>query len=179
MLRVTIPANEYFDEVKNEFIQTKEQTLQLEHSLLSLSKWEQTWKKPFLKKGDKSAEESCDYVRCMTINKDVDPSVYSYIPQSILSRIAEYIDDPHTATTFNNQKSAPNREIITSEVIYYWMTALQIPFECQKWHLNNLLTLIQVCNIKNAPAKKMSKRDLASRNRALNAARRSQSGSMG
>lgn len=175
MLQITVPATEYYDEVKQEFISKKEQTLQLEHSLVSLSKWEAKWQKAFLGRQEKTEEETADYIRCMTINKNVDPSVYDRLSAENIAQINDYISSPMTATFFSDDKNGkPSREIITSELIYYWMIALNIPFECQKWHLNRLLTLVKVCNVKNAPPKKMSKRELMKRNAALNAARRKQ-----
>ena len=174
MLKITIPAREYYDEVNNEFVETKEQTLQLEHSLVSLSKWESKWHKPFLSPDDKSSEEVIDYVKCMTITQNVKPEVYNYLTKGNLEDINNYIDNPMTATTFNSERKSPSREIITSEIIYYWMITLNIPFECQKWHLNRLLTLIKVCNIKSNPPKKMGRQELLNRNRALNEARRKQ-----
>lgn len=179
MLQITIPGQELFDEQRMEFIQTKPTALNLEHSLLSISKWESKWHRPFLGKDPKTTEQSIDYVRCMTLDKNVDPAVYLAIPSAVMRSIREYIDDPMTATTFNSAGSKPNREIVTSELLYYYMTALDIPFECQKWHLNRLLTLIRVCSIKSQPPKKMSKREVMSRNRSLNAARRARSGSKG
>lgn len=175
MLRITIPAVELWDERKQEFIKTKEQTLQLEHSLVSVAKWESKWCKAFLSKKEKSYEETLDYIKCMTITQNVDPEIYSYLTNANFEQINEYISAPMTATTFSEDKTSKgNREVITAEVIYYWMIALQIPPEYQKWHLNRLLTLIRVCNIKNAPPKKRSKRDIVSQNAALNAARRRQ-----
>lgn len=173
MLQITLPAIEQWDEVKQEFIQTKGQTLQLEHSLVSLSKWESKWNKPFLTKEPKTQEETIDYIKCMTINQNVDPNVYNVLTSKHFSMINDYIEAPMTATTFNNMnQNKSSREIITSELIYYWMIALQIPFECQKWHLNRLLTLVRVCNIKNSPPQKMSKKATASQYAQLNAARR-------
>lgn len=175
MLTITIPAKELFDERTNEFISTKAQTLQLEHSLVSLSKWESKWGKAFLSKEEKTNEETIDYVRCMTITQNVNPMVYNFLSKENIEEITNYIDAPMTATTFHNdtQKSRSN-EITTSELIYYWMISLNIPMECQKWHLNRLLTLIRVCNVKNTPPKKMSKREITSRYAALNAARKKQ-----
>ena len=170
MLTIIIPETELYDEIKNEFKIVKEQKLVLEHSLVSLSKWESKWHKPFLSKEDKTHAETIDYIRCMTVNS-VDPAVYDCMPISAINAVNAYISDPMTATTINEPRK-PNHEIITSEIIYYWMVALQIPFECQKWHLNRLLTLINVCNIKNKPPKKMSSREVMSRNASLNAARR-------
>ena len=175
MLQITIPGIELWDESREIFTQTKEQTLQLEHSLVSLSKWESKWGKAFLSKQEKTYEETIDYIKCMTITQNVDPNVYNYLSKSIIDKITEYIEAPMTATYFSKEQSSGNsREQVTSELIYYWMIALNIPFECQKWHLNRLLTLIRVCNIKNQPPKKMSKRAIMSRNAAINAARRKQ-----
>ena len=175
MLQITVPKAEYYDETREQFVDMKEQTLQLEHSLVSLSKWEAKWQKAFLGRQEKTEEETADYIRCMTINKNVDPSVYDRLTPENIEQINAYISSPMTATFFSDDKNGkPSREIITSELIYYWMIALNIPFECQKWHLNRLLTLVKVCNIKNAPPKKMSKRELMKRNAALNASRRKQ-----
>lgn len=173
MLQITVPATELYDEVHDVFINTKEQVLQLEHSLVSLSKWESRWCKPFLTKTEKSLEESIDYVRCMTLTQNVDPDIYKFLTQQNMDAISTYIQAPMTATTFaKDDKRATGKEIITAEIVYYWMVALTIPFECQKWHLNRLLTLINVCNIKQQPSKKMSRKDLMSRQRALNESRR-------
>ena len=175
MLTITIPAKEGWDENAQEFVHTKEQTLCLEHSLVSLSKWESKYHKPFIGTENKTQEELLYYIQCMTITQNVDPNVYNHLPKSIIDKITEYIEAPMTATYFSKEQSSGNsREQVTSELIYYWMIALNIPFECQKWHLNRLLTLIRVCNIKNQPPKKMSKRAIMSRNAALNAARRKQ-----
>lgn len=175
MLRITIPATELWDENKEEFINTKEQTLQLEHSLVSLSKWESKWHKPFLSKDTKTEEETLDYIKCMTITQNVDPSVYDFIPNDIREEIKEYIDDKMTATRFSDDKNGKgSSEQVTSELIYYWMIAQNVPFECEKWHLNRLLTLLKVCDAKNKPPKKMGKKELMRRNSSLNAARRKQ-----
>ena len=175
MLQITIPAGELLDESTQEFIATKEQTLQLEHSLVSLSKWESKWCKSFLSRQDKTYEETIDYIKCMTLTQNVNPNVYLFLTKENVEQINNYIAAPMTATVFSKDRDGGiNREVITSELIYYWMIALNIPFECQKWHLNRLLTLIRVCNIKNTPPKKMSRRQLMDRNRALNAARRNQ-----
>lgn len=173
MLEVVIPGTELYDEATNLFLETKPQTLLLEHSLLSISKWESKWKKPYLTKEPRTKEESADYIRCMTINNNVDPNVYGRIPQNIFDIVNEYIEDDMTATTISNRRpGSGGRERVTSELIYYWMIALDIPFECQKWHLNRLITLIQICNIKNGPQKKMSSRQAYEQQRALNASRR-------
>lgn len=173
MLKITIPKIEQYNEVNNEFIYTKEQVLFLEHSLVSLSKWESRWCKPFLSKQEKTIDESIDYIKCMTVTQNIDEVIYKFINKEHLNKVSEYIEAPMTATTFSKDKNrSTNRETITSEIIYYWMIALNIPFECQKWHLNRLLTLINVCNVKNNPPKKMGRKEVMSRNAALNASRR-------
>lgn len=180
MLQVNIPTIERYDESTNEFIQSKAQTLQLEHSLVSISKWEAKWHKPFLGKEQKSIEETIDYIKCMTLTQNVDPDVYVNITNNVVNDITEYIDAPMTATTFSqDKKTGKNREVITAEIIYYWMIALNIPVKFEKWHLNRLLALIQVCNIKNSPPKKMSKREIMNRNRSLNEARKSAANTRG
>ena len=174
MLEITIPGTEEWDENKEEFITTKETTLRLEHSLVSLSKWESRWCKPFLDSKDKTIEETLDYIRCMTLTQNVDPNVYYGLTSENVQQVEDYISAPMTATTIsrrNNKTFAP-KETITSELIYYWMIALNIPFECQKWHLTRLITLIEVCNIKNSPPKKLSRNELLMRNTELNAQRR-------
>ena len=179
MLRIVVSEGEWFNEKTQEFTTIKEQTLQLEHSLVSLSKWESKWHKPFLGEGEKSFDEIIDYIRCMTLNQNIDPRVYSNLSKENVKEINDYIGDSMTATTFSDGRKGHSQEIVTSELIYYWMIALNIPFECQKWHLNRLLTLIRVCNIKNTPPKKMSRSEIMSRNAALNAARRKQLNSKG
>lgn len=175
MLQITVPAADLFDERTNEFIVTKEQTLQLEHSLVSLSKWESKWNKAFLSKKDKTNEETIDYVRCMTLTKNVDPNVYRCLTPQNIEAIQEYIAAPMTATYFHDEKiMGRSRDTVTAELVYYWMISCNIPFECQKWHLNRLFALIKVCSIKNAPPKKMSKGEIMRRNRALNEARKQQ-----
>ena len=176
MLRIDIPlTDEIWDEEKQEFVEPKVQTLQLEHSLVSLSKWESKWHKPFLTQDKKTLEETIDYIRCMTITQNVPPSVYDKVTDDVINKVNEYIENPMTATWFNNPKGSKgkkNNEQITNELIYYWMTTCHIPFECQKWHLNRLLTLIQICDIKNRPNDKMTKKEIRESNRALNEARR-------
>lgn len=174
MLRLIVPEKELYDERTGLFVRTKKQVLQLEHSLVSLSKWESKWHKPFLSKNDKSGEEMLDYIRCMTITQNVPDEVYFALDTNELIKINDYLNDSMTATTITKQQGKSRGEIITSEIIYYWMISLQIPFECEKWNLNRLLTLIEVCNIKNSPGKKMSKSEIMRRNRTLNAARKQQ-----
>ena len=176
MLQIEVPEIELYDPIKEEFVYVRSQKLQLEHSLMSLSKWESKWCKPFLSKEEKTPEQTIDYIRCMTIGPPASQDVYTTLAynEETLKQIKDYIDAPMTATWFNEKEGTKknSKEVVTAELIYYWMIALQIPFECEKWHLNKLLTLIKVCNIKNAPSKKMPKKEVYSRNKALNEARR-------
>lgn len=177
MLTIHVPAEELYDEEKNEFITTKETTLRMEHSLISIAKWEARWKKAFLTRRKRTAEETLDYFRCMTIN-EVDPSVYDRLTSKNVEDILNYINEPMTAVYMGNpvddeSSRGRSKDVITAEVLYYDMTALNIPFECEKWHVNRLLALIHVCQIKNNPnPKTMSKAQLSRRNAKLNAARR-------
>ncbi|MBP5461545.1 MAG: hypothetical protein J6Y20_05405 [Lachnospiraceae bacterium] len=180
MLTLKIIGKEQWNERTEEFVSGKDQILTLEHSLVSISKWESKWKKPFLSKNEKTFEETVDYVRCMTLTQNVDPNVYNCLSMENIKQVNDYISLPMTATTFYEDKNSKlNHEVITSELIYYWMISMNIPFECQKWHLNRLLTLIRVCSIKSQPSKKMSRREILNRNAALNAARRKQLNSTG
>lgn len=181
MLLLTISDKEYYDESKNEFILVKGQTIQLEHSLVSISKWEAKWKQPFLDRNSKKTiEQTLDYIRCMTITQNVSDRIYYSLTDKQIELIESYIKDPMTATWFSKNNNQPrSRKVLTSEVIYWEMIALQIPFECQKWHLNRLLTLIQVCNAENSPKKKIPTRDAMEQRRALNAARRQKLGTRG
>lgn len=182
MLRIIVPKSESFDESTSRIIEYPEKELRLEHSLVSISKWESKWKKPFLGKEEMTKDETLDYIKCMTITQNVDPSVYKRLSVKNIEDVKAYINDPMTATWFNKTTSnTPGRgnSVITSEIIYWQMIALQIPPEYQTWHLNRLLTLIRVCAEKNKPDKKMSKSALARRNRNLNAARRAKLGSRG
>lgn len=183
MLKITIPDTETFDEATQTFNVIKGQTISLEHSLVSISKWESKWHKVYLdKRTDKTAEEVIDYIRCMTLTQNVDPLIYYCIPASEVKRINEYIEDPMTATWFSDEEGGGKGRggpIITAEVIYYMMIAYQIPFECQKWHLNRLLTLLRVCEVYNRPKKKMRKNQILSRNAKLNAERKKKMGTRG
>lgn len=177
MLHITVPATELWDEANERFIKvSKTTTLALEHSLVAISKWESKWCKPFLTNEEKTEEEVIDYIRCMTLTQNVDPNVYLCLSAKSIKEVNDYITAPMTATVIREYgPSKINREVVTSELIYYWMVALNIPFECQKWHLNRLLTLIRICNIKNRPPDKnnrLSQRETLERYAALNAARR-------
>lgn len=180
MLILKIPEQEYFNQVTNEFITCRACTLKLEHSLVSISKWESKWKKPFLNNDTKTPAEFLDYIRCMTINQDVPDEAYALLGHENIKKIEEYIMDPATATTISDRRKSSARaaEIPTSELIYYWMISNGIPFECEKWRLNRLITLIKICNAKGNP-QQMSKAEIYAMNAALNGSRRAASGSRG
>lgn len=186
MLEITIKKtnNEIFDNKQNIIITNeKDVILQLEHSLVSISKWESKWHKPFLSNEKKTQEELLDYIKCMTITQNVNDHVYYFLSNENIQEINKYIEDPMSATTFsnyrsNNYRNKSSRDKLTSELIYYWMVTYNIPYIYQKWHLNRLLTLIRICSIKNSN-ETMSKKDLASQNRALNQARRARLGTKG
>lgn len=181
MLQIVVPISpEGWDERKQEFVEPEEKILQLEHSLISISKWESKWHKAFLSKNEKTDEETFDYIKCMTLTQNVDPSIYDHLTTDNVNQIKAYIDDPMSASIVPKPSEGKNNhEVVTSELIYYWMISLTIPLECQKWHLNRLLKLIEVCNYKNTPPKKRSKSEIMRSNAALNAARRRQYGTRG
>lgn len=172
MLEIHISGCDFFDESKQEFVTVRDTNLKLEHSLLSVSRWESKWHKPFLGIEQKTEKEILDYIRCMTITQNVDPNVYLALSTENVLAIKSYMNDPMTATWFNERNNPKSKQkIVTSELIYYWMFSLMIPMECEKWHLNRLLTLIRVCNTENAPKKKMRKKDIYKQNAELNAKR--------
>lgn len=180
MLTIIVPGVEMFDEETQEFVSKDDVTLELEHSLVSLSKWESTHEKPFLSNDDKTTEEVLEYVKIMVVTPNVPNQVFEKLSNDNIDEINKYIDAKMTATWFSEAPGAPkSRDIITAELIYYWMITFQIPFECERWHLNRLFTLIRVCNIKQAKPKKMSRSEIAARNRELNAQRKAQLGTRG
>ena len=172
MLKLLVQSIEFFDSKSQEFMSLPEVTLELEHSLVSLSKWESSFEKPFLSQQDKTHEEVLAYIKMMTLTPDVDDEVYSRLTAEHFNQINKYINAKMTATWFSNDSAKGPREVVTSEIIYYWMITFKIPFECETWHLNRLFTLIRVCGNKSTPAKKMSRSAIAARNRELNAQRR-------
>lgn len=175
MIEVHIPASDLWNKRKREFIAIPETTLRLEHSLVSISKWEANWGVPFLETENKTAEQVIDYIRCMNMTQGVNPNVYYAIPPGEQQRIEEYINNPMTATTFSGKNSGgKNSEGVTSELIYYWMFSNQIPKECEKWHLNRLLTLIKIFGTKNQKQKKKPQRQVQDEYRAINAKRRAE-----
>lgn len=178
MLELIIDGQEYWNEEQERFIYGKPVTLKLEHSLLSLSNWEQKWCKPFLssigKQGELTPEQVFDYIKCMTINT-VDDEVYSRLTNENIKEIMSYIESPRSALKYrseNSRKGNIQGKLMTNETIYYWMICFGIPFSCEKWHLNHLLSLISWCSEEEKPKKKMSRRDLWAQNSALNAARK-------
>lgn len=179
MLKLYILGTEFLDESNNELVTTEDVVLELEHSLVSLSKWESTWEKPFLGPDKKTIEETIGYIEAMTLTPDVPPETFLRLNNAHFEQVNKYIESKMTATWFSDKPGPASREIVTAELIYYWMVSLNIPFECENWHLNRLFTLIKVCNQKNSPPKKMSRRELAERNRALNAQRKAQLKSKG
>lgn len=189
MLEILIPEQhyEFYDEEKEEFlppVNIKETRIQLEHSLISLKKWEQKHHKSFLSKSETlTYNELVDYIKCMSLTHGIDPEVYHYIPKDEVNKIVSYIKDPMTATWFKNNElvgaQKNSREVITAEIIYYWMITLNIPVEFQKWHLNQLLTLIKVVNIKNDKPRKKDPKMAAKERAALNAKRRAELKSKG
>lgn len=186
MLTLDIPSVEFFDESTNEFVTTKGRTLHLEHSLLSLSKWESKWQIPFLDDSKRlTTEQMLDYIRCMTLDRDVDPMIYKSLSREHLEKINAYVNSKESATWFSkpqtlNRTGRPGKkEIMTSEVIYHSMFSAGIPIECEKWHLNRLFNLIRIFGIKSQKPKKMSKAAIAAQNRALNDARRKKYGTGG
>lgn len=186
MLSITV-SGETFNNDTQEFVELKRPIeLMLEHSLLSVSKWESIWRIPFLSSGidnsnRKTPEQYRSYIKCMTINKGVPDEAYLLLTNEDFKKIGEYIDTERTATWFsdNEKKGNGDSTVVTSELIYYWMTAQQIPWEAEKWHLSRLLTLIRICSIKNGPQKKMSRQEILRRNHNLNEERKKALGSRG
>lgn len=178
MLKIDRVIEESYDEETNMFVPERRVSFTLEHSLISISKWESKWHKPFLDTTEKTQEEMEDYVRCMCVTQNVDPEMFKDLPNSIIKEIYDYIGDPMSATTFHDYrkvgKGQSSKETVTSELIYYWMAAYQLDWSCEKWHLNRLLNLVKICNIKNEDPKKnkMSRREILERNSKLNAERR-------
>lgn len=175
MLTITVPGVEMYDEDRQEFITQGDVVLVLEHSLVSLSKWESIFEKPFLGEANKTQEEIYGYIKAMTLTSDVPDEVFDKLSSANIEAINAHIDARMSATWFSDTPSAPqSHDVITSELIYYWMTVFQIPFECETWHLNRLFTLIRICNVKQSKPTKMSRSEVAARNRELNAQRKAQ-----
>ena len=176
MFELTIGATEHFNQETSEFEMLNGVTIELEHSLFALSKWESKFEIPFLNNDNLTDEQMMYYIQCMTITKNVDPKLYGSLSEANIITVNEYLNKKHTATWFSEHGNGPGRrtsnEIVTSELIYFWLTACQIPFECEHWNLKRLLTLIQVCNEKNKPQKKMDRKTMMNKHRSVNASRR-------
>lgn len=176
MLELFIPKQEKYNSKENTFVSIEDTVLQLEHSLKSVQKWEAKWKKPFLGKEEKTMDQLVSYISCMTLNDRVDPNVYFFLTYSDIQKTVDYIEDGMTATWFSNDTriggSNKSGEVITAEVIYYWMVTFRVPVEFENWHLNQLLTLLKVINIKSGGEKKMSKKEAAMERAMLNKQRR-------
>ncbi len=180
MLTITVSGMESFDETTGKFVIVGGTALELEHSLVSLSKWESIHEKAFLGKEAKTSEEVLSYIKCMVVTSEIPPEVFQELSEDNFTAINDYLNAKMTATYFNDVPGTPNsREVITSDLIYYWMTAFSIPFECEHWHLNRLFTLIRICNIKQEKPKKQNRAQIASRNRELNEQRKKQHGTTG
>jgi hypothetical protein len=180
MLQITVTIEEGFDEAASEFVEPESIVMRLEHSLVSASKWESKWEIPFLGEGKKTTEQTQDYIRMMYLGDEFPERFLEHFSEENYEDIIKYINAKMSATWFSEQPQPPSREIVTTELIYYWMVAQGIPFECENWHLNRLLNLIKICNIKNASSKKkMSPGEIGARNRALNEQRRREMGSRG
>lgn len=180
MLQIKVPGSDGWDERTEQFVTIPDTIIALEHSLISISKWESKWHVPFLGREEKTPEQIKDYIKCMTITPNVKDEVYDRLTREQVKSIMDYVDDSMTATTIK-ERGGPkrSRDVVTSELIYYWMVALQIPFECQKWHLNRLMMLIRICEVKDQGEKKMSRRSTMQENAALNAMRRQKAHSRG
>jgi hypothetical protein len=175
VLRIVVPGEELYNQETEMFETVGDVELEMEHSLISMSKWESKFQKPFLTKVEKSPEEILAYIEAMIISPIYPQDTLSRLSRENVSQINDYIESKQSATTFGEMPERKGRgEIITSELIYYWMVAFNIPFECEYWHLNRLFALIRICNIKNSKPKKMSRNEIASRNRELNAIRKAQ-----
>lgn len=179
MLRLVITIEEGYDETSEQFVAAETKVVELEHSLLSLSKWESEWEVPFLSTTDKTQEQTLSYVKAMSPREEVTDELLAHFSSADFDRINTYINKKMSATTINDSNAKKSREIVTNELIYHWMIALGIPKECEEWHLNRLLTLVKVCNIKNTPQKKMTSAQAGQQARELNAQRRAQLGTRG
>jgi hypothetical protein len=180
VLIIDVTLREGYDEKKKEFVPIESFTLEMQHSLATLSKWESFFEKPFLSGKEKTVEETMWYVRAMVMSPNVPPEVFLKLSRENFEEINEYINASMTATTFHEATNqAHSSEIITAEIIYYWMISLNIWIDCENWHINRLLALIKVCNLKNAPPKKMTRDEMLAQRRALNDRRRAKTGSRG
>jgi hypothetical protein len=180
VLAIEVLMSEGINEETREFVPAVVAKLELEHSLVSLSKWESKFEKPFLSTENKTPEEILFYVEAMTLTPDVPPGVFLKLSEDNIREIDAYVGSKMTATWFREDANqGRSREIITAELIYYWMFSSGIPKDCEDWHLNRLFTLIRVFSEKNKPQKKMSRTEIARQQRSLNEQRRAQMGTSG
>lgn len=180
MLKIIVPSMDLFNEEDNTFTTVPETIIELEHSLLAMSKWESKFQVPFLGSSPKTNQEMLEYVRLMIVTPNYPENILSRLTSENYDSIKEYIESSQSATTFSNRSKAKGKpEIITSELIYYWMVAFTIPFECESWNLNRLFALIRICDIKNSKPKPMTQRELAERNRSINEQRKAKLGTRG
>ena len=177
---IIVPEREFWNEADEVFVKVPATELVLEHSLFSISKWEAIWHKPFLSREDRTVEETRSYIQCMTVNHGVSPEVYFALTQNNITEVSDYIEDPMTATWFSKKPQRGRQRVYTSELLYYYMIAFKIPFECEHWHINRLLTLIRICDEENSTSGKRGKKGDTSKHYAeVNAARKKMSGSKG
>jgi hypothetical protein len=179
ILKVPLSEEEFFNEETHEFEDGETFTLELMHSLASLSKWESKFEKPFLTSVEKTFEETMYYIEAMTLTPNVPPEIYLKLSAQNMLDIKNYIDAKMTATWFKAEESKRPSETITAEIIYYWMISLNIDLEWENRHLSRLMTLVQVINEKNKPPQKLSPRAAAAQQRKLNAERQKQLGTKG
>ena len=182
MLKLIISGDEFYNEETEEFTFSEPIVLELEHSLVSLSKWESKFERPFLSGGVRTIHDTLSYVEAMILTPNYPEDIVKQFKQEDLDKVNQYIGSNQTATTFGTMPEQTHKskgETITAELIYYWMVAFSIPFECETWHLNRLFSLVRICNLKNSKPKKMSKSEIAARNRALNEKRRAELGTSG
>ena len=177
-LTITVPEQELYDDLSGRFVSTKKTVLKFEHSLRSIANWESKWHKPYLSTDKRTEEETIDYLRCMCLTRDVSPDIFRIVASNrkLMLQVAEYVNNPMTATTIKRRGGRqPSKEIITNELVYFWMSNFGIPFDpCENWHFNRLMTLIEIASIKNSDPKanKMSRSQMARERSALNAQRR-------
>lgn len=178
MLEIVVKGGEMFNERTFEFYQTKDFTIKLEHSLVSIAKWEAKYHKPFFSKEKMEPSEYMDYIKCMTITQNVPEEVYQRLSNKNIKDILNYQQDSMTAMK-QTSKSKGGYAVITAETIYYWMISLNIPHEYEKWHINRLLALVEYVSLKNAPPEKMSQREMMEMYRTENEKRRAKYKSKG
>lgn len=146
--------------------------LQFEHSLRSLSKWESKNKIAFLAGREKTPAQMVDYYRCMLLSPE-DPDLVYLLDPSQMEELTNYINENQTASSVPNEGPTQyNPETTTSELVYFWMTALKINWEAQDWHFSRLMMLVQITSYKQQPPKKRNPREVLSDMRRENERRK-------